>query len=141
MEELDFFCLTPINQNASILTTSQRPESVNVKGSVLEKQFSLPNGWHLILTTADSPYDEALYITVIDQHFEVTDQIEISSALVPGILEDAEVQSHNRLKFSFNKADPYILTIDPKGFIIPRPSDKGRRPFSTIFKKKYLHIH
>ncbi|WP_286805900.1 hypothetical protein, partial [Marinimicrobium sp. UBA4209] len=127
MEELDFFYLTPINQNASILTTSRRPESVNVKGSVLEKQFSLPNGWHLILTTADSPYDEALYITVIDQHFEVTDQIEISSALVPGILEDVEVQSHNRLKFSFNKADPYILTIDPKGFIIPRSSDKGRR--------------
>ncbi|MAN53304.1 MULTISPECIES: hypothetical protein [unclassified Marinimicrobium] len=141
MEELDFFYLTPINQNASILTTSRRPESVNVKGSVLEKQFSLPNGWHLILTTADSPYDEALYITVIDQHFEVTDQIEISSALVPGILEDVEVQSHNRLKFSFNKADPYILTIDPKGFIIPRSSDKGRRPLRTIFKKKYLHIH
>lgn len=141
MEEIDFFYLTPINQNASILTTSRRPESVNVKGSVLEKQFSLPNGWHLILTTADSPYDEALYITVIDQHFEVADQVEISSALVPGILEDAEVQSHNRLTFSFNKADPYILTIDPKGFIIPRPSDKGRRPFRTIFKKKYLHIH
>ncbi|WP_439509605.1 hypothetical protein [Marinimicrobium koreense] len=141
MKEIDFLSLKPINQEESILTTSQGADSVNIKGSVLEKQFSLPNGFHLVLTTANSPYDEALYATVIDQHFKVADQVEISSALTPGILENAEAQSEDRLKFWFNKADPYILTVDPKGFIIPRPSDKGSRPFRTIFRKKYLHIH
>ncbi|WP_027328735.1 hypothetical protein [Marinimicrobium agarilyticum] len=141
MKDNDLFSLTPTNQEESILTTSQQAESINVKGSVLEHQLSLENGWYLVLTTANSPYDEALYATLIDQDFKVADQVEISNDLTPGVLKDIQIRDKDCLEFSFNKPDPYILDVDTKGFIIPKPSDKGKRPFHTIFKKKHLHIH
>lgn len=140
MEEIDFFSLTPINQEASILTTSQRPESVNVKGSVLEKQFSLPNGWHLVLTTANSPYDEALYATLIDQNFKIADEVEISNALTPGMLENVKILDKNCLEFSFNQPAAYTLKVAPQGFMLPRTTDISKRPISSIFKRKYLNI-
>ncbi len=141
MKEVDYFSLTPKSQEESILTVTEEKASIELKGSVLEKQLLLSNGWHLVLTTENSPYDEALYVTLLDQKFKVMDQAELSDDLTPGMLADVQSEDEYCLKFFFNKKTPYTLHVDTKGFTLSRLGDKGKRPIGSIFKKKYLHIN
>ncbi len=141
MKEVDLFTLITKNQEESVLAAVDGEASVNLKGSVLEKQLSLSNGWYLVLTTANSPYDEVLYATLLHQKLKLLDQVELSDDLTPGVLEDVQSSDENCLRFSFNRETPYTLNVDTNGFTARRPGGKGKRAISNIFKKKYLHIN
>lgn len=120
------------------LARSDKP--VVVPGSVLEAQLELQNGWVLILTTENSPYDEALHLTLLDKNFDVLDQVELSEDMTPGIVKDIKIMDGEHLQFMFNRAEPYVWGVDVKGFLLPKGSGCLKRDFAKKFRKKYLYI-
>lgn len=101
----------------------------------------MQNGWMLILTTESTPYDEVLHITLLDQCFEILDQVELSRDMSPGIVKDVQVIDAKRMQFNFNRIDPYILEVDIVGVLLSKGSKCAKRDFTKKFGKKYLYIN
>src|SRR5690606_13483269 len=99
-----------------------------------EAQLELQNGWALILTTENSPYDEALHVTLLDKNLEVLDQVELYQDMTP-IVSGIEIIDNERLKFMFNRADPYVLEVDISGFLLPKGSGYAKRDFARSLEK------
>jgi hypothetical protein len=140
LESKTLFDLVEIGPEQSIIKLSGSDKTVEVRGSVLEAQLELKNGWALILTTENSPYDEALHVTLLDKNLEVLDQVELSEDMTPGIVADIKIIDGERLQFMFNRANPYVFRVDINGFLLPKGSEYAKRDFARKFGKKYLHI-
>ena len=132
--------MAKINPDKSVLKISGFDKAIDCPGSVLEAQMELQNGWYLILTTEDSPYDEALHATLLDQRFEVLDQVEVSQDMTPGIIKDLKSIGDWALQFSFNRDKPYVLEINPAGYIVPLGRGYAKRPLGKVLGKKYWRI-
>lgn len=140
MQRTDLFTLVTDNNGKSSLHTANGSQSVLVKGLVLEEQFLLNNGWLLVLTTEDSPYEEALHATLLSSTLQVMDYAEVSGEMTPGILEDVLIVDEDRIKFSLNRDTLITLEVDSSGFTFPPFSDLSKRPFRRYLRKKYLRI-
>ncbi|MCR6650027.1 MAG: hypothetical protein NVV73_00390 [Cellvibrionaceae bacterium] len=103
--------------------------------------MELQNGWYLIFTTENSPYDEALHITLLDQRFEILDQVELSQDMTPGIVKDIQIIDADRMQFNFNRIDPYILEVDENGFMLPAHADSTKRDFIRNLGRKYIRVN
>lgn len=141
MKSKTLFDLVEIGPEQSVIKLSGSDKTVEVPGSVLEAQLELQNGWVLILTTENSPYDEALHVTLLDKDFDVLDRVELSQDMTPGIVTDIKILDGERLQFMFNRADPYVLGVDISGFLLPKGSEYVRRDFARKLGKKYLYIN
>jgi hypothetical protein len=135
------FDLVKVGSEQSVLKLAGSDKSVNVPGSVLEAQLELQNGWVLVLTTENSPYDEALHIALLDKNLDVLDQLELSEDMTSGIVTDIQILDGEHLQFMFNRADPYVLGVDMGGFLLPKGSEHAKRDFARKFGKKYLYIN
>lgn len=135
------FDLVEIGPEKSAIKLLGSDKAVEIPGSVLEAQLELQNGWVLILTTENSPYDEALHVTLLDKNLEVLDQVELSQDMTPAIVTDIEIIDGERLQFMFNRASPYVLGVDISGFLLPKGSEHAKRDFARRFGKKYLYIN
>jgi hypothetical protein len=141
LESGTLFDLVKTGTEKSLIKLSGSNKTVEVPGSVLEAQLELQNGWALILTTENSPYDEALHVTLLDKNLEVLDQVELYQDMTPGIVSGIEIIDNERLKFMFNRADTYVLGVDISGFLLPKGSGYAKRDFTRKFSKKYLYIN
>lgn len=141
MKSKALFDLVEIGPQQSVIKLSGSDKTVEVPGSVLEAQMELQNGWCLILTTENSPYDEALHVTLLDKNFDVLDQVELSQDMTPGIVTDIKILDGERLQFMFNRADPYVLGVDISGFLLSKGSGYATRDFARKLGKKYLYFN
>lgn len=140
MKSSELFELTETSPQKSKLKLSGAEKTINIPGSVLEAQIELENGWYLILTTENSPYDEALHITLLDQYLEILDQVELSQGMTPGIVKNIQIIDAEHMQFNFNRINPYVLEIDKNGFILPVQSEFAKRDFIKKLGRKYIHV-
>lgn len=140
MKSSELFELTETSPQKSKLKLSGAEKTINIPGSVLEAQIELENGWYLILTTENSPYDEALHITLLDQYLEILDQVELSQGMTPGIVKNIQILDAEHMQFNFNRINPYVLEIDKNGFILPVQSEFSKRDFIKKLGRKYMHV-
>lgn len=140
MKSGELFELTETSPQKSKLKLSGAEKTINIPGSVLEAQIELENGWYLILTTENSPYDEALHITLLDQYLEILDQVELSQGMTPGIVKNIQIIDAEHMQFNFNRINPYVLEIDKNGFILPVQSEFAKRDFIKKLGRKYIHV-
>lgn len=140
MKSGELFELTETSPQKSKLKLSGAEKTINIPGSVLEAQIELENGWYLILTTENSPYDEALHITLLDQYLEILDQVELSQGMTPGIVKNIQILDAEHMQFNFNRINPYVLEIDKNGFILPVQSEFAKRDFIKKLGRKYIHV-
>lgn len=140
MKSSELFELTETSPQKSKLKLSGAEKTINIPGSVLEAQIELENGWYLILTTENSPYDEALHITLLDQYLEILDQVELSQGMTPGIVKNIQILDAEHMQFNFNRINPYVLEIDKNGFILPVQSEFAKRDFIKKLGRKYIHV-
>ena len=98
----------------SMLVRDGRTLDAKVKGTILEAQFELANGWILIWLTDDSPYDEGLHIYLVDKKDTILDALEAGADFTPGILRIGRT-GKDWLEFEFFSNDSlYRLEVTKK---------------------------
>jgi hypothetical protein len=101
---------TAEGRSLSGLLFDGRPVGTAIRGSVLEAQFALDHGY-LLLSTEDTPYEESLWITLLDRRFGIRDQMMLCAPYSPGILRGARIVADDLLEFSFFGEDRWRLKI------------------------------
>jgi len=85
---------------------------VTVPGVVLEAQYRCGE-LHLLLTTENIPYEEALHVLLLDARFNLLDQVELSHPYASGALTDLQQHGDGRLQFSLFGGDRWELAVLP----------------------------
>lgn len=97
-----------------------RPIDVEVPGTVLEAQLELDDerGFVLLLT-ADRPYEESLYVVLLDQHGTMLETLTLERPYAPGVLEGVEIVAPSVLRFRFFAGLVHELEIHarPRGLL------------------------
>lgn len=84
----------------SMLVRDGKVLGIDVKGTVLETQFELESGLVLMWLTDDSPYDEGLYVYLVDGNDTILDALEAGADFTPGILKTGKL-GKDWLEFEF----------------------------------------
>lgn len=106
MRSIDLFTLADSHRkkDKKMLVSKQgTPLSVDVDGLMIEAQFELEDGRFLVWLTEDCPYDEMLYIYLIDPGGAILDSVEAGAILglgPAGILHILET-GENWVEFDF----------------------------------------
>ena len=141
MKEISSFTIKKLSSAGSELIYEQKKCACSISGVSLDKQFKLDNNYFLIFTTDDSPYEETLYITLLDDQFQFLDCVDLGMAYQPGILEKVEVTSNYSLEFEFYTDITHRINIDPVGtrfnFTKPLLDVSYHWP---VFRKRYIKI-
>ena len=109
----------PTEPSKVVLQHSQTSNIIEVVGSVLEAEFMFGD-FYLIFITEGIPFEEALYIYLINPNLIIKDTIEISAAYTPGIFRNFMTISPNKIKFSFFDSEDYwvIEILDKPRFFL-----------------------
>ncbi len=118
-----------------------RNTGVILLGVSLEAQFKFKDKFILFLTE-DCPFEECLFIYLLDQDFTLLDRAGIFIQFTPGILGDLKIENDHEISFTFFSNDEkWTMNILPEtkrvlthGFKVP-----VRRPFS-LFGKRYFEL-
>lgn len=93
---------------------------VEVPGTVLEAQLELDDdGGFVLLLTADRPYEETLYVVLLDQHGAMLETLTLERPYTPGVLEGVEIVAASVLRFRFFAGLVHELEIHarPRGLL------------------------
>ncbi|UPW19483.1 hypothetical protein M0C34_04170 [Agarivorans sp. TSD2052] len=85
--------------------------AINLPGLVVENGFDVPALGSLWFTSNDSPYEETLYISLVDSQAVVIDHIELYKPYTPGLLKEV-VANGNNIQFKFWQALVHYLSVD-----------------------------
>ncbi len=94
------------------LTIPTAKAKIKLPGLVLEKGFALPSCYSLWLTTDDCPYEETLFVSLVNSQGCIVDKLEIYKPYTPGILSEVVVVSGSRIQFKFWLEKRHQLLID-----------------------------
>jgi len=75
-------------------------QEIILAGAVLEAQYSVGKNYVLFITEGN-PYEEALYIYLLNESLAVLDSIELSADYTSAILKNLRVNSSSSICFSF----------------------------------------
>ena len=106
MQEIDEFSLVPLGDGGdeaperSTLLHRGVSLPITIDGVILQRQYRCGERY-LLLTTADCPFEEALWIRLLSPSFETLDCLEIGAIYAPGDLGDVCVHPDGELEFSF----------------------------------------
>ncbi|MBV8407965.1 MAG: hypothetical protein JOY64_10075 [Alphaproteobacteria bacterium] len=141
LSPLQAFDLVPDREaGSSSLVIGGKPVPVRFPGVSLTAQFQCGEGY-LLLTTADSPFEESLYAILLGMPTEILDVVELSNPYTPAALTDLEIVSDNSLEFSFFGRDRWRLSVSERPqwrFSLPIFSPVKRK---TGFSRRYLRLH
>src|SRR5687767_8530807 len=105
MHPVDHFFLRPSVRNAdgfSELWSSGTRASELVPGVHLEAQYAVGNAAeYLLFSSYDLPYEESLYILLVDERGELVEQAQLGAPYTPGLLKELRVVSPDCLHFDF----------------------------------------
>ena len=86
--------------------------NLTVDGMVLDAQIEIQNIYVLFLT-CDCPFEEFLYIHIIDKKLNLLDSYELGYAYGTGILDNIKIKN-NKISFSFYGNDEWNIIIYDK---------------------------
>lgn len=147
MHVIDEFTINKIHRKReeveieSYLNHQGRNTGVILLGVSLEAQFKFKDKYILFLTE-DCPFEECLFIYLLDQTFNVLDRAEISIQFTPGILGDLKIENNHEISFTFFSNDEkWTLSIlpAPKRVLTHGLKVPVKRPFS-LFGKRYFDL-
>ena len=105
--------------SSSHLVYRGRPTGIRVSGCVLERQFACAAGY-LLMTTDDSPFEEALHVQLVSREIRFLDCLDLSHPYAAAILRDVKAVSPNQVNFSFFGGDTWKLTVlDRPRYVLP----------------------
>ena len=114
MEPIDDFELVPERTDDSALPSklmfAGKPVPGAFAGTHLDAQYRCSLGF-LLISNEDSPYEEALHITLLSPGLEVLDTLEMSHPYAPGLVRDLRIAGEDSLEFTFFGGDNWRLTV------------------------------
>lgn len=125
----------------SQLISPQSKNVAQVPGRVLEALFQLKNDSHLVLLTDDSPYEECLYVLLLDNEYRLLDRVDIYQEYMSGIFSNMKVMGPYELSFDFLENQSFYLKVEmsPKRRF-KRLFSSGPIHYSSRTQKAYLTI-
>ena len=116
------------------LIADGRSTGVVVPGVTLEAHYETPE-WHLLFTTENIPFEEALHITLLDRQFARLDQVELSHPFTPGTVTGLQTNDGaDRVRFSFFGGDLWEVTV------LRLPRRLARREAPTGVKARFKRL-
>jgi hypothetical protein len=115
MTRSEGFSLTrvPVGQNETPraeLLFNGSPTGVTIPGIVLEAQYRSGDS-HLLLTTEDVPFEDALHLLLLDERLVLLDHVELAHPYAAGLVKDVRPAGGERLTFSFFGGDLWETTV------------------------------
>ena len=111
MEEVDDYSAQEEQDGVVLSFKDARPQLL-LPGVLVEKGFKLANGDSLWLTSNDCPYEETLFVSLVNSQGCIVDKLEIYKPYTPGILSEVVVVSGSRIQFKFRLEKRHQLLID-----------------------------
>lgn len=145
MHAIDDFTLTAAGSFSDVPHSTASHRTIHpacvVAGLELEGQYKLGNRF-LLLATENSPYEEALHVTLLGANLDVIDTLSLSHHDSPGLVRDLEITENNSIQFSFFGDDLWLLTIldQPERWAWNQISTGVIHGYSRLFKKGYLNM-
>ncbi|GAB1623044.1 hypothetical protein AAOGI_30940 [Agarivorans albus] len=99
-------------QRGVVLNLEDARPQLLLPGELVEKGFKLANGDSLWLTSNDCPYEETLFVSLVNSQGCIVDKLEIYKPYTPGILSEVVVVSGSRIQFKFRLEKRHQLLID-----------------------------
>lgn len=138
MQATDEFSIVSHKDGHVDLIRNNNDLNLRISGLILEAQYLLDDGRALIWLTEDSPYDEALYIYLLDSNNKLIDAVEGGAVFVSGILQIILIRA-NQITFKFfenNKTYSLIIENTPQ---FKLQLGEGWK-YQSFFTKHYLKI-
>lgn len=114
MESIAEFELLPRRRDdrplSSNVVFAGKPVLCELAGSRLDAQYRCSIGF-LLIANEDTPYEEALHITLLSHDLDVLDTLEMSHPYAPGSIRDLRIVGENSLEFIFFGGDNWRLTV------------------------------
>src|SRR5688572_11109756 len=92
-----------------------RDSGFRIDAAVLEAQFLIPPGLHLLFFTDNSPYEEELQIVLLDQHLQFLDGLRLGQGYTPGVLSGLSPEGDQQLAFDFFPDTRMRLRVHAEG--------------------------
>lgn len=131
MRAIDSFVLEPVPSGGARVRHRAGSIDVAVPGSVLEAQFELEGerGFVLLLTD-DRPYEETLYVVLLDRQGQKLETLALEEPYAPGMLSAVEIAAPSVLRFRFFAGRIHELEIHarPRGLLRRRRLELRTRP-------------
>ena len=116
----------------SELIADGRSTGIVVPGVTLEAHYETPD-WHLLFTTENIPFEEALHILLFDRRLVRLDEVELSHPFTPGTVTGLQTND-SRVRFSFFGGDSWEVTV------LPRPRRLAPRQAPTGVKGRLKRL-
>lgn len=98
-------------QGGVVLSFEDARSQLLLPGVLVEKGFKLANGDGLWLTSNDCPYEETLFVSLVNSQGCIVDKLEIYKPYTPGILSEVVVVSGNCIQFKFWQGLTHSLSV------------------------------
>ncbi len=72
-----------------------------IDGTLLEAALRWPDGWTLLIASADCPFEESLHLSLLDAHDHIVDCAGIGMAYASGWLRDLNLSPPDSVRFGF----------------------------------------
>lgn len=123
------------------LFSPQNENIAQVPGNVLETLFQLQNDTHLIFLTDNSPYEECLYVLLLDGQYRLLDRVDIYQEYISGIFSNLRIIGHYEFFFDFLENQRFHLKVEiPPKFKFKRLFSFGPVHYHSQTQKTYLSI-
>lgn len=141
MQEITDFSLEKLSETDSRLLFQQAQCHTHVDGLVLEAQYRLVNGYFLIFTSDDCPFEEGLHLLLLNDRYNLIDGINIGLPYNPAIFYNPRVISDNVIEFEFFNDETYRLSIDIRGVRFQCAKPRFEISYCrAVFQKRYLKL-
>lgn len=128
MKKIKEFSIKKKSDSDSTLFFRGESCQIDVSGLSLEEQFKI-DSFYLIFITDNCPYEEYLYIYLLNQKISIIDSLNVGLPYTPGLLKNIKLISNNTIDFDFHDNIKYQLLINFKKYFL-----------NNFFCKKYLTI-
>ena len=96
---------------SSIIAHNDTSAMVAVNGRLLEAQFSCDSGF-VIFMSNDCPFEERLYVYLLDASCVVIDVLQFGIPYQPGVFRDVAITSSGSITFSFfDTEERFVITV------------------------------
>ena len=140
MEEVTFFSENKVKEKLQVHFDGLQNQQV-LYGKKVEKIFKRKNCTYIFFTSDDSPYEETLYITLIDSKGEVIESVELSKPYSPGVLKDLIIKNDQTIEFKFwGDSINNLIIADKKKVHISHAIPSNGLRYSNKLSPSYLTI-
>ncbi|GDY25097.1 hypothetical protein AHAT_09870 [Agarivorans sp. Toyoura001] len=97
-------------ESGLVLSLEDSKQQLFLPGVLVEKGFKLANGESLWLTNNDSPYEETLFVSLVNSKNLVVDKLELFKPYTPGILNEVVV-GDSSIQFEFWAEETHQVAV------------------------------